>query len=448
MPDQELTELFELIKGADSVELKLSVPLSDRSKAGAALGVDPLDGQIRQVYFFDTPDLALNKSGVVVRARRVQQRGNDSVVKLRPVVPDELPAELRLSENFGVEVDAMPGGFVCSGSMKHAMGTTDVRDAVAGKLPLRKLFSKEQRALYTAHAPEGLALDDLSILGPVLVLKLKFAPEGYDRKLVAELWLYPDNSMLLELSTKCAPSEAFEIAVETRIFLTQHGIDLSGEQETKTKKALEFFSRQQWQRWSRARSWRRVTTDSGSKQNSRSPIVRGIDAAVSRAEVLARFVFGAGETIAGTVYGTIVVLAVLAAGGKPFENDLWRLVAIVVTTVLVLWMSHVYAHGLAESVKAGRRLDVAEFAAIAQRELAMPLVAVAPTAMLVLGAVGLFGGRTAVLLALGVGVAILAVQGLRYARVEHFGRVGTLAAVALNTALGLTLVVLEVLVSH
>ncbi len=242
--DQELSELLGLVKGADSVELKVTVPLTDRSTAGAALGVDPIDGQIRQVYFFDTPGLALNKSGVVVRARRVQGRGNDSVVKLRPVVPDELPGDVRISPNFGVEVDAMPGGYVCSGSMKHAMGTTEVKEAVAGALPLSKLFSKEQRALYAAHAPEGLALDDLSILGPVLVLKVKFAPEGYDRKLVAELWLYPDNSMLLELSTKCAPAEAFEIAAETKAFLTEHGIDLTGEQETKTKKALQFFSQQ------------------------------------------------------------------------------------------------------------------------------------------------------------------------------------------------------------
>jgi hypothetical protein len=110
-------------------------------------------------------------------------------------------------------------------------------------VPIKKLFSKEQRALYAAHAPEGLELGDLSILGPILVLKLKFAPEGLDRKLVAELWLYPDNSLLLELSTKCAPPEAFQVAAETRAFLAQHGIDLSGEQETKTKKALEFFSK-------------------------------------------------------------------------------------------------------------------------------------------------------------------------------------------------------------
>jgi hypothetical protein len=141
-----------------------------------------------------------------------------------------LSLDLRGSPNFGVEVDAMPGGFVCSGSMKHVLGTTAVKDAVTGKQTLRKLFSKEQRALYAAHAPEGLRLNDLSILGPILVLKLKFAPEGYERRLVAELWLYPDNPMILELSTKCASGEAFQITAELKAFLTQHEIDLSGEQ--------------------------------------------------------------------------------------------------------------------------------------------------------------------------------------------------------------------------
>jgi hypothetical protein len=243
LSDQDLAELVALTKGADSVELKLTVPVTERSRGAAALGVDPLDAQIRQVYFFDTPELTLNKAGVVVRARRVQQKGDDTVVKLRPVVPDQLPGELRGSPNFGVEVDAMPGGFVCSGSMKRALKTPTVRDAVFGNRPVRKLYSKEQRALYAAHAPDGLALDDLSILGPITVLKLKFAPEGYARRLVAELWFYPDNSMILELSTKCIPSEAFQVAAETRAFLSQRGVDLTGEQQTKTKKALQYFSK-------------------------------------------------------------------------------------------------------------------------------------------------------------------------------------------------------------
>jgi len=197
---------------------------------------------MRQVYFLDTPDLALNKTRLVVRAWRIQDKGNDSVVKLRPVIPEDLSPELRASPDFGVEVDEMPGGYVCSGSMKHVLDPTDVKDAVEGRVPIHRLYSKEQRKLYAEHAPESIGLDDLAILGPILVLKVKFNPEGYDRRLVAELWMYPDNSMLLELSTRCAPAEAFQMAMELRIFLIDRGIDLSGEQETKTKKALEFFS--------------------------------------------------------------------------------------------------------------------------------------------------------------------------------------------------------------
>ena len=69
------------------------------------------------MFFFDTPDLRLNQAGIVVRARRVQGRGDDTVVKLRPVMPEAMPEELRKSPNLVVELDAMPGGFVCSASM-------------------------------------------------------------------------------------------------------------------------------------------------------------------------------------------------------------------------------------------------------------------------------------------------------------------------------------------
>jgi hypothetical protein len=191
LSDADLKQLLELTKGADSVELKLTVPDSERRSTVTALGMDPLDSQIRQVYFFDTPDLACNQQGVVVRARRVQGRGDDSVVKLRPVVPGELPAGLRTSKNLVVEVDAMPGGYVCSASFKGTLGTTDVQRVAAGKRTIRKLFSKGRRAFFTAHAPEGIGLDDLTMLGPINLMKLKFSPAAYRRRLVAELWMYP-----------------------------------------------------------------------------------------------------------------------------------------------------------------------------------------------------------------------------------------------------------------
>jgi hypothetical protein len=109
----------------------------------------------------------------------------------------------------------MPGGYVCSATMKDG-----------------------------AHAPDGLALEDLSVLGPILVLKLNFRPAELDRKLVAEVWSYPNGSRILELSTKCNPGDAAHTALELRGFLADRGVEVSGQQQTKTRTALTYFSKQ------------------------------------------------------------------------------------------------------------------------------------------------------------------------------------------------------------
>jgi hypothetical protein len=239
----DLANMLELAKDSDSVELKLTVPESSQRSTVAALKLDPLEAQIRQVFFFDTPDLALNEAGVVARARRVQGKGDDSVVKLRPVVPSQLPAKLRASPNLVVEVDAMPGGYVCSGSLKAKRTPSPVWSVIHGGQPLRKLFTNEQRAFFATHAPEGVELDSLKVLGPIFVLKVPFTRPEYSRgRVVAELWLYPDGARILELSTKCAPADAINTAIDARTYLESQGVDLGGEQQTKTKTALEFFA--------------------------------------------------------------------------------------------------------------------------------------------------------------------------------------------------------------
>ena len=118
----------------------------------------------------------------------------------------------------------MPGGFVCSASFK-GVAAARRRGRRRRQRPLRKLFSKEQRAFFAEHAPDGHRARRPRVLGPIFVLKLKFVAEGFARKLVAELWLYPDGSRILELSTKCAPSEAFQVAAEARAFLAERGVD-------------------------------------------------------------------------------------------------------------------------------------------------------------------------------------------------------------------------------
>ena len=242
LSDEQLSEVLALMKQAKTVELKLTVPEGSYRSTALALGLDPLDAQLRQVTFFDTPDLALNKAGVVVRARRSQGGPDDTVIKLRPVVPADLPADLIALPDFGVEVDAMPGGFVCSASFKAKLSKNHVRATTLGERQISRLFSAGQREFYASHAPTGVELDQLSLLGPLNVLKLKFVPEDFGRKMAVELWLYPDGSRVLELSTKCAPNEAFQVSAEARAYLGDRGVDLAGQQATKTASALKFFA--------------------------------------------------------------------------------------------------------------------------------------------------------------------------------------------------------------
>jgi hypothetical protein len=165
-------------------------------------------------------------------------------------------------------------------------------------------------------------------------------------------------------------------------------------------------------------------------------------------ERLRRLILGDREAIAGTVYGTIIVMSVLAAGAHSYEHHLWRLVVLAGGSAVVLWLAHVYSHGLGESLGLGRRVTVEELVSIARREYSVIAAAIVPLSAVALGAAGLLAERTAVRLALWLGVAALAAQAIRYARLEHLGPTATLATVTVNLAIGLAIVALEILIAH
>lgn len=155
-----------------------------------------------------------------------------------------------------------------------------------------------------------------------------------------------------------------------------------------------------------------------------------------------------GERLGGFIYGTIVALAVLVAGAKAFPHEAGHIAVLVVATTVVFWLAHVYAHGLGRSVARDRRLTLAELRDVARHEWAIVEAALLPAIPLLLGAFGLVSTRLAVWLALGTGLAVLAAEGLLFARVERLGWLGTAAVVSANLALGVSLIALKLLVAH
>jgi hypothetical protein len=242
LSDEDLRQMLALVRGADSVELKLTIHESARADAARALGVDPLDSQIRQVFFFDTPELALNAAGVVVRARRRQDEEGDTVVKLARSSRITCPRTCAPWRPSTSRWTRCRGGSCARRRSRVRRTTRAIREAASGDLPIRKLFTKEQRAFYEAHAPDGIELDTLSDPGP----DPDHQGEGHTGGLRPQA-----GRRALDVSRRVAdrravdqgePDEAFQVAAEARAFLLSLGVDLTGEQQTKTKTALEFFA--------------------------------------------------------------------------------------------------------------------------------------------------------------------------------------------------------------
>jgi hypothetical protein len=167
----------------------------------------------------------------------------------------------------------------------------------------------------------------------------------------------------------------------------------------------------------------------------------GVDPARTRLTV-------AGERVAGFTYGTLVTLSMVIAGAKLYPDGPAQIAVFVVLTTLALWLAHVYAHTVGQSVSHGRRVRLAELRHIARREGAMVEAALPPVVPLLLAAFGVISTQLAIWAAFGLGLVVLAVQGVQFARIEGLGRLQTVVAVAANVGVGLILVAVKLVLTH
>ena len=240
LPGSDLDRMFTLVREVGQVELKFTVAEESHDAVRALLG----DGveRVRNVYYLDTPDLTLRRHGVLARVRG-GERPNDSVVKLRPIDPDRVPIAMRRCEDFSVEVDVTPDSFVCSGALKQRLGRSSVERAVEGRSRLRTLFSDDQIALMDSRLSGRVTIDELDALGPVEVHRTRPRDGEPGDGLELQEWLYPDDSRLLEVSTRCTSTDLLQTALDAKALLDLHRITQSGPCPTKADTTLDYFTR-------------------------------------------------------------------------------------------------------------------------------------------------------------------------------------------------------------
>jgi hypothetical protein len=218
----------------DSAELKYVVPSGKETIAADALGLDLRELAIGHVYYVDTPELALLSRGIVLRARHKPNGEQDVAVKLRPAPPD-----LPHGPDLVVELDVGPGLTICTATLKHDCRPGTLERAVAGRRPLRKLLTKRQRELVG-----DLDWSRARVLGPVSVLKVTTHVPHLGPPLVAQLWRYPDDSSLLELSARVRPRDLAQQSIRFWTLLAQFGLDVAAAQETKSTYSLSLLARE------------------------------------------------------------------------------------------------------------------------------------------------------------------------------------------------------------
>ncbi len=227
----------------DAVEIKVTVRPDQELQALRALKLDEDSAEVRVIYFYDTSTLRLFDAGIVLRARLVKGDDDDTTVKIRPVVPGNIPKSWDRVAGFKMEADQSGKRAVLSASLTRKRKRAEIDDVADGKRPVQELFSDLQLRFLAEMSPQPVDFELLKPLGPIRVLCWTSVHEGFPYELTSEEWRLPDGEDLLEVSIKVKPQRAAEAQKQFEGHLRQLGLDPHGGQETKTRTALEYFAR-------------------------------------------------------------------------------------------------------------------------------------------------------------------------------------------------------------
>lgn len=214
------------------VEVKVLLAKEHWGKVKKRIPKD-LDETKREIWFFETADLALKQQEIVLRARvHPKKETVESTTKWRRWVSPFVTV-LRAWEplpGFKAEVDASLTEGVPAWSMTAKDGQLDFFQAVTrGKKPVQALFNDYQRLLVESAWPQ-IPWKDLKPWGPIASLKWDLPKD-----LTIERWSIGDES-IIEIS-KRGPNQIAALE-EVRHWLSKADLELAALDGGKTAWAL------------------------------------------------------------------------------------------------------------------------------------------------------------------------------------------------------------------
>jgi hypothetical protein len=231
------------VAGAEALEIKATIPDRQVTDALKHFRLTAANDDERQIYFFDTPRLELLAAGVILRARRVVGGEHDCTVKFRPVDPADVGKKWRRYRDFKIEVDASESGLVRSASFSMPVAKGLIKRVAGGTKPIADLYGDEQMAFLKSMTRRTIAFASLAVLGPLLARRWQVADPACPWPITAELWKRGDGARLMEVSIR-APVLQTAVAVGGFMaYLAEVGVERDKAPQTKTRWALDYFSK-------------------------------------------------------------------------------------------------------------------------------------------------------------------------------------------------------------
>lgn len=223
----------------ERAEIKLLVQHDKIAGAMSTLKLAAPATKNYQIYFIDTADLRLNKAGLILRLRDKGKGKTETTVKFRPEDPAK-PIDDKSLPNLARETEFLVGkGSNLSYSLEQEIAGTELLRKPADNLAA--LFSAEQKAFFKLVMNEEFDPAKLRVFGPIAAQIWERDDPAVGDKVSAELWKLVDKQ-IFELSRKTKSDDLKKKAEDFEKAFQDKGISVDSDPESKTRKALEFFS--------------------------------------------------------------------------------------------------------------------------------------------------------------------------------------------------------------
>ena len=225
---------------ADSVELKALLVPPAEWVAEALTGRTEPTWSARRMYLLDTAALDLVGIGVEVRLRRRARGRYDLAVSVRR---NGGRARATTPPAARVEFDVVPGALWQDIEVRSEIEATTAAKVIDGLVEPRELLSPAQRSWARVGGREVLddaALKALVVHGPLVVHRVKVTARALGlARADLEHFRYPGGQELVELSTRCTPSEVATTAAAFERLLEEREVPLAPTYRTKTSVWLD-----------------------------------------------------------------------------------------------------------------------------------------------------------------------------------------------------------------